>query len=119
MNAKIARDKLFEEISNALRQWTELERRIFSQAHYQGQSLEAISRSVQLDVREVRAILHQCDLRLHVSLRDCRESECRQLPIVHAGNGSPAGNEQDLEKAHAFADEVNQNPGTSRVSRSA
>jgi DNA-directed RNA polymerase specialized sigma24 family protein len=67
---EIKREDLSREICNSLRKWPELERRIFSQAHYNGQSLEAISRSLQLDVREVNAILKQCDHRLHASLRN-------------------------------------------------
>jgi DNA-directed RNA polymerase specialized sigma24 family protein len=62
------RETLLQEIYNAFLQWPELERRIFSQAHYHGQSPEAISRSFQLDVEEVRATLKQCERRLYASL---------------------------------------------------
>ena len=64
----IEREHLVQEILDTLRQWPELDRRIFSQAHYEGQSLEAISRSLQLDVKAVSAILQQCDCRLRASL---------------------------------------------------
>ena len=67
--AGIKRESLFQEIFNALRQWPELEQRIFSQAHYHGQSPEAISHSLQLDVEEVSTILRQCDHRLYASLK--------------------------------------------------
>jgi DNA-directed RNA polymerase specialized sigma24 family protein len=63
---------LFEEILAVLRQWPELDRTIFSQSHYSGQSPEDISRSLHLDVREVGSILKQCECRLHASLRDFR-----------------------------------------------
>ncbi len=62
------RDHLFEEILNAIRQWPEVERRIFFQAHYAGHSPEDISRSLQLDVKKVKYILLKCDSRLHASL---------------------------------------------------
>jgi DNA-directed RNA polymerase specialized sigma24 family protein len=65
----IKREALLEEISAAIHQWPELEQRVFSQAHYQGQSLEAISRSLQLDVEQVSGILEQCNHRLYIFLR--------------------------------------------------
>ncbi len=68
------RENLVQEINNALLQWSELERRVFSQAHYQGQSPEAISRSIQLDVKEVSVILQRCERRLHASLRSFRKN---------------------------------------------
>jgi DNA-directed RNA polymerase specialized sigma24 family protein len=72
-SAKIGRDDLLREIFSILLKWPELERRVFSQAHYHGQSPETISRSLQLDEKRVRAILQQCDDRLHTSLRDFRQ----------------------------------------------
>ena len=72
--SKMKREDLFQEISDVIRQWPELERRIFSQAHYQGQSPEAISKSLKLNVEEVDSILRHCDLRLYSSLRDFRKS---------------------------------------------
>jgi DNA-directed RNA polymerase specialized sigma24 family protein len=71
--AKIGRDDLLREISNVLLKWPELERRVFYQAHYHGQSPEAISRSLQLDEKKVCAILQQCEGRLHAALRDFRQ----------------------------------------------
>ena len=62
------RETLLQEIHNAFLQWPELERKIFAQAHYYGQSPEAISRSLQLDAEEVRATLKQCERRLYTSL---------------------------------------------------
>jgi DNA-directed RNA polymerase specialized sigma24 family protein len=79
VNAKIKRENLIQEIFNALRQWPALERRIFAQAHYHGQSLEAISRFHRLDVEEVAVILKRCDCRLHTSLREFRKSSCAAL----------------------------------------
>jgi DNA-directed RNA polymerase specialized sigma24 family protein len=67
--AGIKRETLFEEISAAIHQWPEFEQRVFSQAHYQGQSLEAISHSFQLDIEQVNAILKKCDQRLYAFLK--------------------------------------------------
>jgi DNA-directed RNA polymerase specialized sigma24 family protein len=72
-SVKIGRDDLLREISSILLKWPELERRVFAQAHYHGQSPEAISRSLQLDEKRVRMILQQCDGRLHAALRDFRQ----------------------------------------------
>lgn len=76
------RENLFQEIFNALRQWPELERRVFYEAHYRGQSAEAISRSLQLDVQKVSAILQQCDSLLHASLRNFRKSGGEKPPLI-------------------------------------
>jgi DNA-directed RNA polymerase specialized sigma24 family protein len=71
---KVEREHLIREILNELRQWPELDRRVFWQRHYEGKSLEAISRSLQLGVKEVRAVLLLCDCRLHASLGPFRKS---------------------------------------------
>jgi DNA-directed RNA polymerase specialized sigma24 family protein len=76
--SKIDREDLFKEVCNTLHQLPELERRIFSQAHYSGQSLEAISRSFQLEVAEVSAILKECDQRLNTSIRSLRKKQLRE-----------------------------------------
>jgi len=103
VTAKIKREDLFQEISNVLRQWPELERRVFSQAHYHGQSLEAISHSLELDVEEVSAILKRCDRQLHASLRDFRESNCEKPSSIPAETACPAARGQDLKGASALA----------------
>jgi DNA-directed RNA polymerase specialized sigma24 family protein len=72
-SAKIGREDLLKEISSILLKWPELERRVFSQAHYHGQSPEAISRSLRLEEIRVRTILQQCEGRLHAALRDFRQ----------------------------------------------
>ncbi|MBP1624726.1 MAG: hypothetical protein H6Q07_2746 [Acidobacteria bacterium] len=73
LGAKLGREDLFREISNILREWPELERRVFYQAHYHGQSPEVISRSLQLDAKSVNAILQQCEDRLHAALKNFRQ----------------------------------------------
>jgi hypothetical protein len=96
------RETLLQEIHNALLQWPELERRIFSQVHYYGQSPEAISRSLQLDAEEVRATLIQCERRLLSSLRSYRKSSCDKPSLMPEAIACPAPCEQDF-KVHALA----------------
>ena len=78
---KRKREDLFMEIANTLHEWPDLERRIFSQAHYHGQSPESISRSFKLDVDKVIRILRQCDRKLQNSLRKFRMS-CSCSPAL-------------------------------------
>jgi DNA-directed RNA polymerase specialized sigma24 family protein len=78
---KMKRKDLFEEITNILRQWPDLERKIFAQAHYHGQSPEAISRSLKLDTKEVSTILSRCERQLQISLRNFRKSS-RNNPLL-------------------------------------
>ncbi len=77
---KTGRENLIREIISVLGQWPEIERNVFLQAHYQGQSVETISRSFKLNVEEVRQILKQCDRRLYASLRNSGKS----------GSGTPS-----------------------------
>jgi hypothetical protein len=114
--AKIKRENLFQEISKVLRQWPERERRIFSQAHYQGQSPEAISHSLQLDVIEVGTILEQCNRRLHASLRSFRKSSSEKSSPVAAETVCPPACEKDLKVVHALGSKVNRIPDTYRKS---
>ncbi len=82
VNAKMKREDLIQEISAVLSQWPELEQRIFAQAHYQGQSLEAISCSFRLDVEEVSIILKHCDRQLYASLREFCKSSCEKPSLI-------------------------------------
>jgi DNA-directed RNA polymerase specialized sigma24 family protein len=72
---KMKREDLFQEILDQLRQWTELDRQIFTLVHYQGQSLEAISSAFEMDLREVSRILKKCDRQLQISLRKYRKAD--------------------------------------------
>jgi DNA-directed RNA polymerase specialized sigma24 family protein len=65
-------ERLLQEILAVLGRWPDLDRTVFSQAHYNGESPESVSRSLHLDVEEVSAILKQCEYKLHASLRDFR-----------------------------------------------
>jgi len=76
------REELFREIANVLQEWPDLERRIFAQAHYHGQSLESISHSLKLDVEKVSAILNQCDRKLQTSLREFRKGGGFSAPLI-------------------------------------
>jgi DNA-directed RNA polymerase specialized sigma24 family protein len=80
LNSNIDREDLFQEIRNTLFEWPELERRVFSQAHYNGESLETISRSLQLNIEEVSTILKECDRRLNNSIRNFRKDD-KTLPL--------------------------------------
>ena len=77
-------ENLFRSILDALNRWPDLERKIFVQAHYDGQSLKAIAHSLQLDVEEVGTILRRCDRRLYDSLSNLRHSHCEKPPSVMA-----------------------------------
>jgi hypothetical protein len=105
MRAVIAgtkRETLLKEIKFIFLQWPELEQRIFSQAHYYGQSPEAISRSLQLDAEEVRATLKQCERRLYASLRGFRKNSCDKPSLMPEAIACLAPCEQDF-KVHALA----------------
>jgi hypothetical protein len=104
--SKIDRENLFQEICNTLRQWPELERRIFSQAHYHGQSLEAISRSLQLDVEEVSTILKECDCRLNASIRNFRKNSCEKPLLIPVETACLVVRGPDLKGAHVLASNV-------------
>jgi DNA-directed RNA polymerase specialized sigma24 family protein len=87
---KTKRENLLQEIFGVLRQWPQLDRRVFSQAHYHGQSAEAISRALQLEVEEVQQILKQCDRRLYDSLKNFRNGGCEQHPLIVSQPACPA-----------------------------
>jgi hypothetical protein len=119
MRAVIAnkkRDNLFQEISDAVRQWSEHERRIFSQAHYKGQSLEAISHALRIGVEEVSAILKQCDRRLHAALRNLRTSSREKPAVFPAEPSCPSDCGKDPKAVHAFNPKINCIPHTYRKS---
>jgi hypothetical protein len=101
--SKIGRENLLQEIFYALRKWPELERRIFSEAHYHGQSPEAISRSLHLDVKEVDKILKRCDRQLLASLRNYRNSSCEKPSPIPAKTACPMACRQELTGIQALA----------------
>ena len=80
--SKISREDLLPEIFNTIRQWPDIERLVFAEAHYHGQSLEAISRTLRLNAEEVGKILKKCDSQLQASLRKLCQSG--------SGKASPA-----------------------------
>ena len=67
------RNNLSEVILGELDSWPDLHRQAFVQAHYQGQSLEQVSRSLGMRVPDVRQILTQCERRLREAVRAFRE----------------------------------------------
>ena len=100
------REKLFQSIFDALDRWPELERSIFSRAHYDGQSVKAIARSLQLDAEEVRTILRGCDRRLYSSLDSFRKSAGEKLPVSMAEAAGPAACGEDFNETRAPAFEL-------------
>ena len=66
--SKQDRKQLFMKIVSTLRQWSDLEQKVFTQAHYCGKSPMIISSHLKLDVEEVRGILERCNLKLLTSL---------------------------------------------------
>lgn len=75
MSAIILKEKhkdLFQEIRGIFHKWTDLERRIFAQAHYCGKSSKSISSNLNVGVEEVGCVLRKCEQELHASLRDFR-----------------------------------------------
>ncbi len=101
--AKISRDDLLREIFGILRQWSELERNVFARAHYRGQSLESISRLLKLDVKDVKAILRQCDRRLYTSLREFRKGSCEKHPRIHTETSEMTARGQKLKSTSRIA----------------
>jgi DNA-directed RNA polymerase specialized sigma24 family protein len=81
VSEKMKREDLFQRILDTLQEWPNLDQQIFTQAHYQGQSIETISRSINLDVREVRLILQFRDRELYTALRKFREGS-RGKPLL-------------------------------------
>ena len=80
LNSK--REDLFREITGVLHNWPDLDRRIFFQAHYQGQSTESISRSLKVDEKKVHTILKKCERELHTSLKDFRKNTGINVAIM-------------------------------------
>ena len=75
VSEKIKREDLFQEILETMREWPERDQRIFSQAHYHGQSVEKISASLNLNVGEVRTVLQNCTRKLYTKLSKFRRDE--------------------------------------------
>ncbi len=73
------RNGLSEAIVNVLESWPALDRQVFTQSHYRGESVESISKSLGLSVSDVRSILEQCSRRLRQSLKAFRSSALDSL----------------------------------------
>lgn len=68
------RELLSEAIVEVLASWPELDRQLFAQAHYAGRTVDQIAQSFNLEVREVRRILEDCESRLRIALKSFRDS---------------------------------------------
>jgi hypothetical protein len=113
--AKRKYEDLFQKISNTLGHWPERERKIFSMAHYRGQSLETIARSLELELKEVDAVLKQCEHGLHDSLRDFLNSGPGKSDPNTNKPAHLAVSEQDVKTAHALSSKIRKTPSRSRI----
>jgi|WetSurMetagenome_2_1015567.scaffolds.fasta_scaffold1618471_1 DNA-directed RNA polymerase specialized sigma24 family protein len=84
------REDLFQGILDVLREWPNLDQQIFAQAHYHGQSIETISRSLNLDIGKVRVILQCRNRELYAALRKFRSPEITAIRDPACPNSPPA-----------------------------
>lgn len=75
MNLDTFRELLSRTIAEIIRSWPDLPRRIFTQVHYRGGSVDDVARLHGLSVCEARQILEGCERRLRSALRPFRESQ--------------------------------------------
>jgi DNA-directed RNA polymerase specialized sigma24 family protein len=66
------RNLLYDAILEEIRTWSEFPRRIFTQAHYGGQSVEEIAEQTGCGTQEVRRILEAHESRLRKALARLR-----------------------------------------------
>ncbi len=69
------RELLSQAILETLNSWPLLYRRVFSDAHYRGESAERIAASLGMGTDTVRTILRDCDRRLRKALNSFREEK--------------------------------------------
>jgi len=97
VNTNKKREDLVHEIFYAFDQWPELNRKIFIMSHYHGQTIEAISRALKLDVEKINKILQLCDRQLYTALRDFRISRYSQHSLLKYRTGCPFAFHSDLK----------------------
>jgi len=97
VNKKEKREDLLHDIFYVLHKLPELNRRIFIMAHYHGQTLEAISRSLKLDTEEIDKILQLCDRQLYAALRDYRISRYGKPLLLKYRTGCLSASKSDLK----------------------
>jgi len=69
LNLRDPRTNLYEAIVSEIRSWSELPRRIFTQVHYAGKSVEDVAQHAGFDTGEVLRILAAHETKLRKSLR--------------------------------------------------
>jgi hypothetical protein len=79
---KMKREELFQGILDTQREWPILDQQIFTLAHYHGQSVETMSRFLNLDPEEVRLILQHRDRELYAALRIFRDRSCGESQLT-------------------------------------
>jgi hypothetical protein len=113
--AKGKSDELLQEIFNALGQWSDLERDVFVRAHYHGQSMDDIARSLGSDIKQVNAILKKCDSRLYTSLKAFRKCGCEKTSLIPPETAAIDPHCRDLKSAHGLLRKANKHLGPSQM----
>jgi RNA polymerase sigma factor (sigma-70 family) len=66
------RELLSRVILRALESWPERDRQIFVEIHYEGHTIESISREIGISAQEADSILERCEQDLYGALRRFR-----------------------------------------------
>ncbi len=69
------RELLSQAILRTLQSWPEFHRRIFSEVHYRGRSVETVAQTYAMSTGEVSALLEDCERKLWKALRLFRPIE--------------------------------------------
>lgn len=76
------RELLSQAIVKTLDSWPQLNRQIFSEAHYAGKSPESISSSLGVSPERVRQILRESESRLQQALKSFREDDSLSMRLT-------------------------------------
>lgn len=76
------RELLSKAILRTLDSWPEFHRRIFSEVHYDGKSVEGVAAAWAMHPTEVDAVLEDCERRLWKALRILRPRAASNIPIA-------------------------------------
>jgi DNA-directed RNA polymerase specialized sigma24 family protein len=76
------RELLSQAIVKTLDSWPEFHRRIFSEVHYGGKSVESVAAAWAMRPAEVHALLEDCERRLRKALRILRPHTSSNIPVA-------------------------------------
>ena len=76
------RELLSKEILRTLNSWPEFHRRIFSEVHYDGKSVEGVAAAWAMHPAEVDSMLEDCERRLWKALRIMRPRAAANIPVA-------------------------------------